>query len=399
MRRYHICPPHYRPDDELFKKALRVCGPVLRDCLYCWQKKSTKHAMEAIKEAVDSFNVDLSDYRYQSLEGGITISSLSNLTLLLPNNNRSMTFSKLSKYADDLLLHKIANSPYWYSKTLNLKINRLINMPEAGSIEGMMWEGFIHHTIASSGYVQLHLLNDPYCSNYSSHYAPAITFASVVPLSAVGFFDITQKDLQMSSDCMYKRSLPKGYYRLEFERQAAADGVTIISDRSGVQRVVFFQFTAPYGYRASEAGMNAIKDKFEELGLDELIPYNSPSRGDQPDPTVRRDWIFVWVLPETERNNLRFQPRVFSTSDSDKWMDRNIKQYKYFTDTRDFSRREYEHELFSFRHSFSDICTPLCQNMVRAYEILARRTTFTPNPMLMTSVVSPFSAFYHNAFR
>jgi hypothetical protein len=337
MSRAYVCPPNY-VDEDLLNKSLLVCGPVFRDVLDCWQKKSTKHAMEAIKKAANS--LDLNNYRCHSLEERIANSNLTNLSLLLPNtgDRRSMTFSRLSQYAEDMLLDKISRFP---SEEMDRVMADLKYMPEVGSLEGLMWREFGHQYVSSidAPDFSFYLPGDSYCD----HDFPACTVALPGILHPERFFemlDTLQKDIQMATnnkDRLLTIRLSHGYYR--FGKQAPADGIAIIRDQDehgSFPRVVLFQYTIPddSDQRATAAGLNALKDRLIEAGLQKLLPQDCKSNSrryvESDNSAIRRDWIFVWVVPSSEPN-MSFKPKVFSTSVEDKWMDSHIEQYKHVT--------------------------------------------------------------------
>jgi hypothetical protein len=311
--RLHLCPPEYRPDEELFDKALKVCGPVLRDCLYCWQMKSTKCAREAIKKA--AYSIDLVNYQFYPLDGRITTTPLSNLALLVPNEKRLMSFSYLSKYAEQILFDKIGRLD---EEQRDCLMANLQDNPKAGSLEGMMWQLFWHWKIPMGSESILHY---PLCGGYIREYGlHKLAYNFVGPLHRVGFFDITQMDLQ-NSESGDKR-IPKGYYRLAPSGMQAAIDAIVITEH---QHVVLFKYTLPHDETSMAEWLNAIKDKFEQLGLDELIPYNS--RNGQQDTIQRDDWSLFWVVA-TPHMDFHYGKK-FGTSVEDKWMDSNIQQYKH----------------------------------------------------------------------
>jgi hypothetical protein len=301
----HICPPHFRPDDELFRKALAVCGPVMRTCINCWKAKSTRSAMEAIKEEIRQLSLE--DAQYISNMYRFTDASFK-ISLVVPaNGHRSMDLAKLSEYAERTLMNQIYKTSW---KSVLQMLVRLDTIPDARSFEGRIFEDVAHV-----------LFSDPETELEPLYGAPPRNLGVLGPLRYVSLSDAMKT---RPGDKGNEKWLVVGYYPAA-KNGATIDAMAIVKESdstSDFRRAILLQYTKRRSKKPF--GLLKVRANFKALGFDDLIPFEKSHSDD------RLHWVFIWVIPRRAAAN--FQGKTLSHTDGSKWMDTHIDQYKLVVD-------------------------------------------------------------------
>jgi hypothetical protein len=122
-----------------------------------------------------------------------------------------------------------------------------------------------------------------------------------------------------------------GYYPAAAKYKATIDAFVKESDStSDFRRAILLQYTVPDKYSKKPIGLLKVRAKFQELGLDDLVPFENTASDD------RHHWVFIWVVPKRvgETFHVIEEPKKvkFSVTDGKEWMDTRIDQYKLVVD-------------------------------------------------------------------
>jgi hypothetical protein len=317
----HICPPEFRPNDELFRKAFAVCGPVMRTCIDCWNAKSTERAMDSIREATG--NLSLNKAQRISNEYGFTNVS-SKISLVVPGNgHKRMDFAKLSEYAERRLMNQIYKKSWAATRQILVTLDKV---PDARSFAGRIFE------YAAQSHV---LFSDPETELEPLYGAPSRKLGDLRPLHDGALSDAMKKRPGGEGK---QKWLVAGYYATTAKNDATINAMAIVKDsdsKGDFQRVILFKYTKP-------VGLLKVRANFKKLGLEDLIPFEKSDSAD------RHHWVLIWVV--TKRAAANFKVKRLSVTDNAQWVDKCVDEYKLVIDLKELKKKKpsrlYFHSMY-----------------------------------------------------
>jgi hypothetical protein len=290
----------------------------MRTCISCWKDKSTKLAIQAIETATADLS-SLQDAHRLSTERGFKDAS-SKVSLIVPgDNHRTMQFKKLSEYAERLLMNQIYEK-FW-EPTVRMLVN-LDTIPDACSFQGRVFKDVGHlHVLSMSPETELEPLFG----------APPRKLGVLGPLRRISLSDAMKKK---PGDEGNEKWVAVGYYPAA---EATIDAMAIVKESDSISdylRAILLQYTVSKAHTKKAIGLLKVRTTFEDLGLDELVPFEkSESHSDG-----RHDWVFIWVVPK--RAAEKFRGKKFSETDKYKWLDNHIAQYKLVVDLEELTKKK-----------------------------------------------------------
>jgi hypothetical protein len=267
--------------------------------------------MYRIKRAIEGLTLEKA--RRLSTENGFTHDS-SEISLVVPDDDHTMMeFAKLSEYAERLLMNQIYETSYGSMPQMMLTLDKI---PDAHSWEGRIFKDVGHLLVPSIS---------PKTELEPLYGAPSRKLGDLGPLRRVSLSDAMMK---RPGDEGNQTRPPVGYYPADAENEATIGATAIVKDsdsKGDFQRVILFKYT-----NSISVGLLKVRAKFQELGLDDLVPFENTASDD------RRHWVFIWVVPKRvgETFHVVEEPKKvkFSVTDGNVWMDIHIDQYKLVVD-------------------------------------------------------------------